>query len=48
MIELEDLRGDLNDDDEPSPGLGIGLFEVVDRILEECSPGIRIAFPKKT
>ena len=48
MIEPEDLRGDLNDDEEPSPGLGIGLFEVIDRILEEDSPGVRIAFPKKT
>lgn len=48
MIEPEDLQSDLNDDDEPSPGLGIGLFEVIDRILEEGSSGIRIAFPKKT
>ena len=48
MIKPEDLWGDLNEDGEPYPGLGIGLFEVIDRILEEDSPGVRIAFPKKT
>ena len=47
-IQSGDLWGDLNQQGKPPPNLGIGLFEILDRILEEDSPGVRIAFPKKT
>ena len=46
-IQSGDLWGDLNQQGKPPPNLGIGLFEILDRILEEDSPGVRIAFPKK-
>ena len=47
-IKPADIWGDLNGRDGPCPSLGIGLFEIFDRILEERFRPVhgKIVFPK--
>ena len=47
-IKPADIWGDLNGRDEPYPSLGIGLFEILDRIFEERFRPVhgKIVFPK--
>lgn len=49
-IKPADIWGDLSQHGKPPPNLGIGLFEILDRIFEEkvTSENIHIAFPERT
>ena len=47
-IKPEDIWGDLNGWDQSFPSLGVGLFEILDRVFEERfrSVDFKIVFPK--